>query len=275
MALGNNYDNNKKNTTKNDYNFSLDSGYKFYNGESTIDKTGLKFGFWNNMLKISIASKSETTGNSNNEEFATYDWEKATSGFISPTKAKILYHELERYIADPSAHINVGVPLGGAGKILYVCNGKEFGSNSLCLVMLSVDENGNVQSTSVYEFKSGFHFSIRDYDVEKKSFDKIFYNTIELESVIDILSEYCNAMVGAHAYSTIMGNMKNNVRTKYSLEAIANKIGADLGYGGSNYGSNNRNNSSASFFNNNGNSSNNKPEPQFTNASLSDFEKSI
>lgn len=274
MALGNNYDNNKKNA-KNDYNFTLDSSYKFYNGESTIDKTGLKFGFWNNMLKISIAPKSETTGNTNNEEFPTYDWEKATTGFISTTKAKILYHELERYIQDPSAHINVGIPLGGAGKVLYVCNGKEFGSNSLCLVILAVDENGNVQSTSVYEFKSNFHFAIRDYDAEKKSFDKIFYDNIELESVIDILREYCNAMVGAHAYSTVAGSMKYHVRNKSSFEAIASKLGVDLGYNYSNTNNNGRGNSASSFFKNNGNTSSNKPEPQFTNASLSDFEKTL
>lgn len=272
MALGNNYDNNKKNA-KNDYNFTLDSGYKFYNGESTIDKTGLKFGFWNNMLKISIAPKSETTGNSNNEEFATYDWDKATTGFISTTKAKILCHELERYIQDPSAHINVGIPLGGAGKILYVCNGKEFGSNTLCLVILSADENGNVQSTSVYEFKTNTHYSIRDYDAQKKTFDKVFYDKIELESVIDVLREYCNAMVGAHAYSTIAGNMRYYVRTKSSFEAIASKLGVDLGYAPST--NNTRGNSNSSFFKNNGNTSSSKPEPQFTNASLSDFEKNL
>lgn len=273
MALGNNYDNNKKANTKNDYNFSLDSVYRFYNGESTIDKTGLKFGFWNNMLKISIAPKSETIGNSNGEEYATYDWEKATTGFISVTKAQILYRELEKFLADPSAFTNIGVPLGGAGKVLYVCNGKEFGSNSLCLVMLGVDDSGNVQSTSVYEFKSNYNFAIRNYDAANKTFDKVYYDNIEVESMINVLKEYCNAMVGAHAYSTIMGNMKNNVRTKYSLEAIANKIGADLGYGNSNYGSNNRS-SSSSFFNNNGNVSD-KPEPHFTNASLSDFENSL
>lgn len=273
MALGNNYDNNKKSNTNKDYDFSIDSAYKFYNGDSTVDKTGMKLSFWNNMLKITIAPKSETTGNNNGGNFPTYEWDKGTSGFLSVTKAYLLAKELELLLSDPSKHSNVGIPLGADGsKIMYVSNGKEFGSNFYCLVILGVSENGDVQSTSVYEFKQTY--SIRDYDPSKKTFDKTTHDNIEVELLIKALMEYCNGMVGAHAYSTIAGNMRNTVRTKHSLEAIASKIGADLGYGNSNYGSRNRG-SASSFFNNSDGGRESKAEPKFDNASLEELDSLI
>lgn len=274
MALGNNYDNNKKSNTSKDYDFSLDSAYKFYNGESTVDKTGMKLSFWNNMLKITIAPKSETTGSNNGGNFPTYEWDKGTSGFLSVTKAYLLYHELETLLRDPSKLTNVGIPLGADGsKILYVCNGKEFGSSFHCLVILGVNESGDVQSTSVYEFKPSY--TIRDYNASEKTFEKTTHDIVEVELLINALREYCNGMVGAHAYSAIAGNMKNNVRTKYSLEAIANKIGADLGYGNSNYGSRNRGNASSFFNNSDGGGKESKAEPKFTNASLEELDNLI
>lgn len=267
MALGNNYDSNKKENNTKDYNFSMDSGYRFYNGESQVDATGIKFGYWNNMLKITIAPKSSTVGANNSGEFDTYDWDKGASAFISPIKAYMLYKEIEGFLQNPDAYINRGIPIGSRGdKIIYICNGKEFGGQQPCLVLLGVDEKGTVQSTSVYEFKNSFNFAIHNFDAENKSFDKYFYPDAEIDSIVTILKEYCKAMAGAHAYSTISNNQKNSVRVKYSLEAIAAGIGVEL-YGGK---SSNRKPSGPSFFSGNGNSSN-KPEPTFENANIDDL----
>ena len=61
MALGDTYNNNER---KN-YSPSVTSGYRFSNPESAIDKTSLSFTFWNKLLKVSIAPRKETEGDTN------------------------------------------------------------------------------------------------------------------------------------------------------------------------------------------------------------------
>ena len=80
MPLGDTYNSNEK---KN-YSPSLNSGYRFSNPDSTIDKTSLTFAFWNKLLKVSIAPKKETE----NGEIA-FDHENAGSVYLSHTKSSV------------------------------------------------------------------------------------------------------------------------------------------------------------------------------------------
>lgn len=271
MSLGTSYNNNAKNEARNDYNFSSDSYYKFYNAESSVDKTAVKFSFWNNMLKVVIAPKSKNNATNNGDAFSTFDWTDGTTcAFITPIKAKMLHDEIEKFQNNPEGYTNVGIPLGASGNgIIYICNGKEFGINNPCMVIITVNNEGDAESTAVYEFKTQYNFAIRNYDVSNKNFERVFYDTIELDTFKVLLQQYYEAMSGAIAYSVINTNMRNNVRVKKSLEAIASKVGADLGYGNSNYGSSRR--TGSSFFNNS-NTGNSKPEPLFQNTTLEDLE---
>lgn len=267
MPLGTNYNNNK-NEARSEYNVSVDSYYRFYNAESSVDKTAVKFSFWNNMLKVTIAPKSNTNAtNQNGDAFNSFDWnDGTTSAFITPVKAKMLYDEIERFQNNPGEYTNVGIPLGASGSgIIYICDGKEFGVNSICMVIVTVNNSGAVESTAVYEFKSQYNFSIRNYDAGNKNFDKIYYDTIELDIFKMILKQYYEAVSGAYAYTVMNANIRNTVRYKKSFEAIASKLGVDLGYSTTNYDNSKRNNST--FFNSN-NGNNSKPEPNFVNASI-------
>ena len=113
MALGDVYNNNEK---KN-YSPSVTSGYRFSNPESTIDKTSLNFTYWNKLLKVSIAPKKETEGDT-----IAFDHENAGNVYLSHTKALIFYKEIIRFLdeyANGKSVTNAGV---NTGKEIYSMN---------------------------------------------------------------------------------------------------------------------------------------------------------
>lgn len=242
MALGDNYNNNKKN-----YSPSVYSQYKFNNIESAIDKTTLAPSFWNSMLKISIAPMK---GNDpNNVEF---DYDNGINIYLNHTKARMLYQEICKFQENPEQFNNVGVP-SGAG-LITITNGKEFGKNATCIVIRKLNsETGAVESSFAYEFKSDYHYSIRNFDESNNGFDKVYYNELELEQFKMLLTSYYESMTGAVAYSVI-DNMKYDMsRINTKLNSVAEKLGVSYGKGNKGTGGNN------SYFNqaNGNNQSNN------------------
>lgn len=228
MALGDTYNNNEK---KN-YSPSVTSGYRFSNPESTIDKTSLSFSFWNKLLKISIAPKKET----GNDDIA-FDYENAGSVYLSHTKALILYKEICKFMEEyktGNCQNNVGVSSGKDG-LLYVCTGKEFNAEGPCLVIRKINEKGECISTFVYEFRTGLHNSIFNYEEKSKNFDARFYDLIELEVFANLLNEYYRSMSMAVAYSIQESAKYDTSRMNTKLKIIAEKLGVEFNKPGSNY----------------------------------------
>ena len=87
MALGNNHE------TYNNNQESIKSpniqGLKFNNSTSSVDKTSLKFDFWNNLLKISIAPMKTTQGQ---DGYPVFDFDNAVSVHLTHIKSRILYN---------------------------------------------------------------------------------------------------------------------------------------------------------------------------------------
>ena len=268
MALGTQYNNNTNNSNNTGkYAFSMDSSYKFCNGESKIDQTGIKFSFWNGLLKVTIAPKQQATGTNGGEEYDTFDWKNGTTVYLSYMKANLLLQEIKAFREGKLT--NAGVPTGRTStNLIYISNGKEFGNDTTCIVIVGINENGGAESTAVYEFKKQFNYAIRNYDSKAIKFEKQYYDEIELDSICTLLDEFYRAMSGAIAYSVIDANSRNDYRVKCSLEAIAGKLGVDLGYGKSNYAQNNK--PASNFFNNNTGGSK-SDTTNFNNATLDDI----
>lgn len=255
MALGDTYNNNEK---KN-YSPSVNSGYRFSNPESTIDKTSLSFTFWNKLLKVSIAPKKETE----NDEIA-FDYDNAGSVYLSHTKAFIFYKEICKFLEDykeGKAPSNTGVASGKDG-LIYLSDGKEFNAEGPCLVIRKIDENGHPVSTFVYEFRRGIHTSVINYVEKTASFESTAYDFIEIEEVANLLFEYYNSMTMAIAYSVQEANKYDNSRINTKLKVIGEKLGADFSKNNNNYSNRSANNSyfsSAKSQSNNHSSSYNSP----------------
>ena len=96
------YNNNEKNLT-----CSTFSNISFSNPESNIAQTKISIGYFNKVMKISIAARNN---NGSNDNFATYDNDNAVSVYVSNIKARILYLLIQKLISDPDTH-NVCVEL--------------------------------------------------------------------------------------------------------------------------------------------------------------------
>lgn len=221
MALGDVYNNNEK---KN-YSPSVTSGYRFSNPESTIDKTSLNFTYWNKLLKVSIAPKKETEGDT-----IAFDHENAGSVYLSHTKALIFYKEIIRFLdeyVNRKSVTNAGVNTGKEG-LIYICDGKEFNAEGPCLVIRKIDEHGHSTSDYAYEFRRGLHSSILNYDAKSSNFESRYYDLLEIEQFANLLKSYYESMTMAVAYSIQETNKYDTSRMNTKLKVIGEKLGVEF-----------------------------------------------
>jgi hypothetical protein len=251
MALGNNYDNNKKDQ----YMPVYYSAYNTGNPEG-IDPSALSYSFYNRMLKISISPVKMNSGDK-----VSYDHENAASVWLTHTKARLFYEEIKKVLNGEIA--NGGVPTGTEGLIRF-CDGKELGVNNYCLIINKVNEAGEVTSSYAYEFKTKHHYAVENYDPKDSSHKKVYFNNLEIQQLLDMLEQYYIAMTGAMAYSVMDANrfMTNTNNTKIDL--IMSKMGIDFKPGTTSR-------SSGSFFDNN-NGASSESDRSMRAASMDDLD---
>ena len=264
MALGDTYNNNEK---KN-YSPSVTSGYRFSNPESNVDQTCLTFSFWNKLLKISIAPKKKTEG-----DVVAFDYDNAGTVYLTHTKALIMHKEVMKFIkefAEGTSVSNAGVSTGSQG-LLYICDGKEFGSENPCLVIRKINEQGQSESCYAYEFRGNVHNSVINYNPKDAKFETNDYKLLELEQFAILLKEYYESMTMAVAYSIQESNKYDQSRLNTKLKVIGEKLGVDFKQQKSS-GSRTVN---TSYFNNaksSGDSTYNAPTASYENGTLDDLD---
>lgn len=238
MALGDKYQSNNNNNKN--YSPTVYSGYKFNNAESKVDATTLAPSFWNSMLKIMIAPRKET-----NNGDVSFDFEQGVAMYLTHTKARLLYLEIEEFQKNPEAYKNVGVDSGNG--LISLSNGAEFGVNGQFIIIRKINaESGELEASIAYDFKQDYHYSIRNFDEKTSDFDKIYHNDLELEQFKTLLRTYYEAMTGALAYSMIDNMKYDNSRINTKVDLLMDKLGIEKKSG--HY--NNSNKSSNSLFSN-------------------------
>lgn len=254
MALGDysrNTDNNKKN-----YNQPIvridNAGTVNPDG---IDPSALNYEFFNGMLKIVIIPLK--FGTDPNKKF-TYDQDNKVEMWLTPTKAKIFYNEINYLLANKDSVNNVGVCTTKGGLIVF-STGKEFGVDSECLVIRKVDNDGTITSTYAYQFKNNpNNFGVRNFNQDDPtSYDRIAYPNTEVEYLLTILKEFYTAMSGGQAYANMYYSRFDYNRIIGKVNLIMEKLGIEK--------QNNSSNSGPSFFSNN--SGNNAGSSQMNNNS--------
>ena len=265
MSLGSTYNNNQG--SKNGPDVTVYSNYRMNNAESMVDQTCITFRYWKQSLVIGIYPRKAT----GNDEIA-FDMDNGITIYLSHTKARILKHELELFLSDPVTYNSVGVPSGQAA--ISISNGAEYGKDNPVVTIRKVSENGEVIASFAYEFKTNFHYAIRNYD--GKNFDSAYddYKNIEIEQFITVLDEYVKASTNAVAFTVMDQRKYSFARMDNKIEAIAASLGVDLAK--SSGGSRGRYNSS-SYFNNNSNSDNGSSNYSsgsvgYSSASIDDLE---
>lgn len=218
MALGDNYDSNSKDYKKSN-SPEVYSKYALSNTEDSIDPSKLSFTFWKEMLKISISPFIEST--------SKYDYKNGGSVYLSYFKAKLLAEEIDMYLKDPEGYVNRGVSSGNG--TIIISNGVDVsGKVTPCVVIRKTDPNtGAVESSYLYQFRLEHHYSIRNYDPDAVTFDKIYNDVMEIEALRDILMHFYREMSGATAYAIIEYGKYDNSRTHTKLDSIADKLGIE------------------------------------------------
>lgn len=252
MALGRTNNNNKQ-----QYQPSVYSSYRFSNIESEVDKTRLSITFWNNYMKLIIAPQKDT----GNDE-VVFDDENSLAIYLTHTKARLFAEIIANFIKDPASYNSCGVPSGEG--LLTISDGSEFGVDSPCIVLRKIDGDGAVTASIAYQFKTGYHYTIRNYQVVDgvSQFEKNTeeHDQIELQQLQYALMSYAEAMTGAIAYTVIDQMKYDNSRMNTKLESIASALGVSFANGGGQQRTRNE-----SVFNK-------APSSNFTRGNLSDLD---
>lgn len=224
MSMGTQNNGNYNNNEKKKNHPEVYSAYKMSNMESTIDQTQFSAKFWNSMIVLSIAPKLASGQG--------FDHENNISIFLSHTKARMLADEIAIFLQDPNRFENVGV--NSSKGLISISNGKQYGVNCPVISISLIDDSGNATVSYGYQVKEDHHYSIRNFDSSTPgAFDKVFYNSIELEQLETLLRSYYESMTGAFAYSVIDQMKYDASRTKTKLDLIAEKLGVEFQKGGS------------------------------------------
>lgn len=231
--LGDKYNNNsKKDNAKKSP--TVYSKYTLSNSESSVDPSKLSTTYWNGLMKLSIAPFNEAS--------KEYEYDKSGDVYLSGYKAKALADEITLYLEQPDRFANLGV-VSGTG-IINISNGMDINGIVVPNITIrEVNEDGTVKASYLYEFKSNYHYTIRNYEESTGKFDKIYNNNLEIITLRDMLNEFYLSMGGAQAYAGIEYGKFDNSRTQTKLDSIAEKLGIEYKKN-NNYSSKGRGNSS-------------------------------
>ena len=229
--------NNADNNSRNNNGPVVFSSYNA--GNSTgMDPSSINYTFINRMLKIAIAPLKQDNGS----EIA-YDHKNEASIWITHTKARTLLKEIRRV---QSGEIKNGGVNSGKDGLIRFCNGEEFGIDGQCLVINKLNENGEVLSTYMYQFKKKHHYGIENFSQEDSKHKKVYYDDTEVEQLCDLLEEYYKAMSGGPAYAIMDAQSFTQTRQETKLDLVMSKLGIEY-----RQGTTSRSSSQQSFFNNN------------------------
>lgn len=242
MALGN-YDNNSKKF----YEPTVYASAYNYSNTDGVDPSALSFQYFRGLLKISISPKKP---NAQPGDTQLFDHDNSAAVWLTATKAKMLLSEINEVLSNPDTILNGGVNAGEG--LISFSSGKELGVASPCLIIRKLNmDTGEVITSYAYQFKTQYHYAIRNFDANTSDFSKIYYDNLEVEMFKSILEQYVISSSGANAYSTLYAFKYDIQKNNTKIGMIMDKLGIekpDYNNGSKgNYGNN-------SFFNRSNNS---------------------
>lgn len=241
MALGDN--NYSSNSNFDRITIGQYSEYGGANKNATLEASRLSYSFYGGTLRIAIAPKKEETP----EGKVTFDYKNMGEAYLNHTKCRILRDAILAMREDPTIH-NVGVPTGD--KLISFSDGSELGIDKPVLIIRELDQQGQIKSAYIYEFKvNEYYYSVINFDASNSNYEKRFYNNIEVDQLIDQLDSYVKAMTGSYSYATVDA-LVNNKEIGEVLRNIASQVGVPQNTTKANYRNsyfNNQNNNSGSF----------------------------
>lgn len=226
MALGDSY-NNTDNNAKKYYSPEIYSPYGVSN-ENGVDPSALSYSYWNGALKISIAPMLKNPTSSQK-----WDRKNAATIFLTHRAARILRAEAQKVL---KGEIHSGGTKSGAEGLITFSDGSEVGAAGYCLIIRKINpDNGDINGTYVYEFRTGFHYGIQNFQADSSNFKKDFFDTIEVDEFLDILEQYYLAASKMYAGAVIDEMKYDNSRMNTKIGLIAEALGVEFKGGNGNH----------------------------------------
>lgn len=200
-------------------------GYSFFNKESSIDKTMLRFSMWKTTLRISIYPIIETVGSEEADDSTIkWDMKNGISIYLVPAKARIFADILKKFITDPKKYSDYGV-FAGHG-LITITNGETLGNKDAgaCILIRKINETtGQIDASYAFETRTNLYSAIVGFNEKTCEFnaDTESYKMLDIQMIITQLEEYYKAMTNATAFSVIDNSFSH-------VDKIASKLGVDL-----------------------------------------------
>lgn len=181
---------------------------------------------------------------------ADYKWDKIADITLSPTKAKSLTYEFTKFLEDYTSGNYSGKAYGVDTGIKDVRPIIAIYANDTGIVLTigKVNPDGSFESRLDYSINTEYHYGLEWNNLDNMEVEKKFYDTMEVEQLIQLFNEFSASAYGAGAAATLE-MMRWDYSVPRNLEAIANKLGVETGKMSSNNGRSS--NSGNSFFSKN------------------------
>ena len=232
--------NNQSNTNNNEvFTPSTRSTFKFFNSNSKVDNTALSFTYWNSLLKITMNPIVVQEGSANK-----IDTNNHIDIYLSPSKAQMLLHCIQKFRANPDDYSNIGVPTNKG--IIYIANGeKMYNVKGTFIVINIINSEGVKEGEAAYEINTDL-YGIKNYS-GGTNFDKYYdySSSLELDMIETLLKSFIEAYTNAVASSILEANKYNDNRMFNFIKDAKEKLGIK------NEGSSSKYNSKSNWYNSN------------------------
>ncbi len=240
MAIGSDY--NSNNSGANNNRQSNDTTYySRFRIRSKDGKRSLSISFWSGLIILDINDVD------NNNGFKSSSLETIR---LSPMKARMLASELralKEYMKQDNIDPNkaFGVNSGLGNEVPYIgfsVNNDE--EKTIAATIGKINGSGNILSCQTIVFDNTEYLYALEWDnISKMDVERVQYDHLELDILIDTFDDFGKHMNGALAYSVLDLGRYDNVRMNRRFDAIYDKLGIEKytpGQGGrSNGGVNN------------------------------------
>lgn len=149
---------------------------------------------------------------------------------ISPTKATLLASELmkmKKYIADGKIDgRSFGINGGMNEKISFIAfTPTEDGK--ITITIGKFDGNGNIVERADSTLNYDYHYALEWKNLDKMDMEKVYYNILELDQIIALMTDFGRYMNGAAGYATQYIARYNDARFHTRLDQIFDALGIE------------------------------------------------
>ena len=228
MAIGGDYSNNGNSNNKQ----ADTTYYSRFKIRSLDGKRSLGFSFWSGLLIMEINDVDTSSGGFKVNALETIR--------LSPNKAKMLADELrllKAYIKESTVDPNkaFGVSSGLGSEVPYIGFSSMNDENRTIVITIGkINGEGRITSSQSFPLDNNeYLYSLEWKDITTMDVERVQYNHLELDMIIDTLDDFGKHMNGALAYSVLDLGRYDQVRMNRKFDQIFDKLGIERYSGGS------------------------------------------